>query len=113
MSERDEKGRKRFVSDGCTLAPSLGFDHCCKEHDRAYWAGGTSAERKAADWAFRDCIRENGHPVLARIYSWAVRMGGTPLLPTPWRWGFGLCWPGGNVKSENGTPSEDDPREGG
>ena len=111
MSEPDDKDRKPFVSDGCTFAPSFGFDHCCIEHDRAYWLGGTSEERKAADLAFRDCIHSAGHPILAGIYYWAVRIGGTPLLPTPWRWGFGSAWPDGTREIQKATMTQDEKRE--
>jgi hypothetical protein len=91
-------GLSAFKSDGCsgfpdgTLnQPDLWKRHCI-EHDRAYWTGGTREERKAADLKLRDGIQGEGKPVIARIAYVGVRIGGTPWLPTPWRWGFG--WSG-------------------
>ena len=64
------------------------FESCCDEHDRRYAQGGTKAARKLADLLLRDCIKANGHPVLAEIMYRAVRIGGVPYLPTKFRWGF-------------------------
>jgi hypothetical protein len=81
--------------DGCTLAPEFDFPHCCDEHDTRYWAGGTADERKLADRDLRECILAAGHGVLSNVYYFGVRLGGTPYLPTPWRWGFGWDYPHG------------------
>lgn len=81
--------------DGCSMAPDFDFRHCCDLHDTRYWSGGSAAERKRADHEFRDCIIGTGHPVTARIYYYGVRVGGTPYLPTSWRWGFGWDYPRG------------------
>ncbi len=88
-----EAAPKPFRSDGCTLAPNFDFRHCCTEHDRAYWRGGSREQRRAADRAFRECIEAAGHPMLAKVYYAAVRIAGTPAFPVPWRWGFGWPWP--------------------
>jgi hypothetical protein len=87
-----------FKSDGCscfpdgTLAdPDLWKPHC-RVHDYAYWKGGTCNERKQADLKLRDGIRSEGKPLTAQLAYFGVRIGGTPWLPTPWRWGFG--WSG-------------------
>lgn len=77
--------------DGCTMAPDLDFASCCNAHDEQYWLGGTAESRLAADGELRQCIADHGHPGLANIYYFGVRVLGSPLLPTPWRWGFG--WP--------------------
>lgn len=79
--------------DGCSCVPDINekIRACCDAHDVAYWLGGTRAQRKQADQAFRQCARDAGHPVIAAIYYMGVRMGGVPWLPTPYRWGFG--WP--------------------
>lgn len=89
---------RKFKSDGCTLFfegtpsnPCLWYEDC-REHDLAYWKGGTREERKQADLKLREGIREKGKPVVAFLMYAGVRMGGTPWLPTPWRWGFG--WKG-------------------
>ncbi|MDC0566569.1 hypothetical protein OAP01_00935 [Akkermansiaceae bacterium] len=51
--------------------------------------GGTWKERRDADRKLRDGIRCKGKPVIAQLAYVGVRVGGTPWLPTPWRWGFG------------------------
>ena len=84
-----------FKTDGCSCFPdgTSGipglWERDCEVHDLAYWKGGTCGERKAADLLFRDGIREKGHPLIAELAYAGVRMGGSPWLPTPWRWGFG------------------------
>ncbi len=89
---------KEFRFDGCTLFfegtpsnPCLWNDDC-REHDVAYWKGGTRAERKEADRKLREAIRDKGKPLVASLMYVGVRVGGSPWLPTPWRWGFG--WKG-------------------
>lgn len=84
-----------FKFDGCSCfpegtlkEPDLWEQHCLV-HDYTYWKGGTRNERKQADLKFRDGIRSEGKPVIAQIAYTGVRIGGTPWLPTPWRWGFG------------------------
>jgi len=82
-----------YATDGCSMAPDLNVRACCEQHDRAYWQGGCRADRLRADQALRACIAEHGHPGLARLYFGLVRVGGAPIWPTSWRWGFG--WPYG------------------
>jgi hypothetical protein len=89
-----------FKSDGCSLFVDGTFKdrelwkECCVEHDVAYWKGGTTDERKAADLKFRECIRKTtGDEALARLMYEAVRAGGNPHFPTWYRWGYG--WPQG------------------
>ena len=86
-----------FESDGCSSFPDgsrsepvLWRDECVV-HDYAYWKGGTWKERRNADRKLRDGISRKGKPVIAQLVYLGVRVGGTPLLPTPWRWGFGWC----------------------
>ncbi len=91
------------------------WESCCIEHDRVYWLGETGdgyAKRKAADLELKQCVRETGvqfKPRLAGEYQLhesaveegfelaselmygAVRLGGGPCTPLPWRWGYG--WP--------------------
>ena len=62
-----------FVSDGCSLAPDLVFFDCCEQHDLDY---STNVKRATADKKLCLCIRDTGHPVLARIYWIGVRLGG-------------------------------------
>ena len=67
-----------FKTDGCTAAPDLFWDHCCKAHDFYYRNYKlTQVSRKEADKRLRLCMRKSGS---GRIVSWAywavVRMIG-------------------------------------
>lgn len=84
-------------SDGCTLISwfykyilrckdPVPFVHCCIEHDRAYWYGGTSEQRLAADKALRDCVLAMGYKGWAWFMYFGVRVFGSPRLPFKWRW---------------------------
>ncbi len=90
-----------FESDGCSSFPdgtlsqqALWLD-CCTAHDLAYWRGGTAAERLAADNALEQCVATVGEPEIASIMLTGVRVGGTPYLPTKFRWGYGWPFPRG------------------
>ncbi len=84
-----------FRFDGCSCFPEGTlkkpdlWEKDCLKHDIAYWQGGTRYERKRADQKFREGIRSRGKPMIAQLAYTGVRVGGTPWLPTPWRWGFG------------------------
>jgi hypothetical protein len=86
-----------FASDGCSLFPDGTASQndlwlsCCTAHDYAYWKGGTYQQRLAADNALELCVAAVGEPDVARVMLAGVRLGGTPYLPTTFRWGFG--WP--------------------
>lgn len=88
-----------FASDGCSAFPNGTFEQnelwlaCCHAHDFAYWKGGTWRERIEADEALRDCVVAVGEPQIAELMLAGVRVGGTPFLPTLFRWGYG--WPFG------------------
>lgn len=90
-----------FSSDGCSAFPDgtpaqqTLWLQCCLSHDYAYWQGGTHEERLAADNALRDCVSQTGEPQIAAMMLAAVRIGGTPYLPTRFRWGYGWPWPRG------------------
>ena len=85
-----------YTSDGCSLFPdgtledrSLWCD-CCFNHDVAYWRGGSEKERENADKALRACVLERtGNKVLADMMYDGVRIGGSPVFPTWYRWGYG------------------------
>jgi hypothetical protein len=88
---------KPFTTDGCSAFPN-GTDKqnelwlaCCTLHDIAYWQGGTYQERVNADNALNTCVKQVGEPTIAALMLAGVRVGGTPYLPTPFRWGYG--WP--------------------
>ncbi|NOQ79700.1 MAG: hypothetical protein GQ546_09905 [Gammaproteobacteria bacterium] len=88
---------KPFTSDGCSVFPdgTLVYKEswlkCCIEHDKAYWQGGTYQQRQVADETLKFCVEKIGRPEIAKIMLNGVRVGGTPYLPTSFRWGYG--WP--------------------
>jgi hypothetical protein len=96
------KSIRSFYSDGCSLFPNgdLGdrqlWCDCCFAHDIAYWMGGTSEDRKAADQALRSCVlQRTGSPRLAAVMYDGVRLGGAPWFPNWYRWAYG--WPYGRT----------------
>ncbi len=58
-------------------------------HDLAYWKGGTEEERLQADEALKTCVANVGELKIAEVMLAGVRVGGTPYLPTSFRWGYG------------------------
>lgn len=111
-------------SDGCTVLSwtynlltnkKLSFRSCCVSHDEDYWFGGTRKQRRESDARLRDCIfaHNNGSVVskilyfsLSRVMWVAVRIGGSPKLPFPWRWEFSQPYTtraafGGYVKDQD------------
>ncbi len=90
---------KPFTSDGCSAFPDGTpsqqdlWLQCCTAHDRAYWKGGTYQERMDADLALRDCVAQVNEPEIAAVMLVGVRVGGSPLFPTRFRWGYGWTWP--------------------
>ena len=88
---------KPFASDGCSSFPDGTLEtktlwlSCCTAHDSAYWQGGSYAERLQADNDLRSCVAKTGQPEIAKLMLAGVRVGGTPYLPTSFRWGYG--WP--------------------
>jgi hypothetical protein len=90
---------KPFSSDGCSAFPDGTFTQnelwlaCCTAHDYAYWQGGTYQERKEADIALQNCVAQVGEKEIALLMLAGVRVGGTPFLPTTFRWGYGWPYP--------------------
>ena len=82
-----------FNSDGCSWFPEGDWHECCVQHDFLYWSsrttGGGYRARKKADQALRRCVASRGHPVIAWIMYIGVRIGGSPIWPTKFRWGCG------------------------
>ncbi len=61
-------------------------------HDFAYWKGGHQQQRVDADNQFKLCVEDRQGNRFGAFFMWVgVRAGGTPYLPTPFRWGYG--WP--------------------
>ena len=90
---------KPFTSDGCSAFPDGTFTQqelwlsCCTAHDYTYWQGGTYDERVTADKELQQCVAKVGQPEIAALMLAGVRVGGTPLLPTTFRWGYGWSYP--------------------
>lgn len=88
---------KPFTSDGCSAFPNGTIFQqelwlsCCTAHDLDYWQGGTYEERVESDQRLQACVEEVGEPAIAALMLAGVRVGGTPYLPTQFRWGYG--WP--------------------
>ncbi len=81
-----------FESDKCSLFPDCDYGDCCIEHDKIYYFGGTSKERRRADVKLYRCIKAKKgfhHKIIAPLMYLGVRIGGVSWLPTPFRWGFG------------------------
>lgn len=84
-----------FETDGCSMFPDgtradrTLWQHCCIEHDFAYYVGGPREARREADRALRACVSTSASETLGELMYWGVRLGGTPALPTPFRWGYG------------------------
>ena len=92
---------KPFTSDGCSAFPN-GTLHqkelwlsCCTQHDVDYWKGGTYQQRLQSDMQLKQCVTEVGEPEIALLMLSGVRVGGTPYLPTSFRWGYGWSYPKG------------------
>lgn len=90
---------KPFTSDGCSAFPDGTIAHktlwlkCCKQHDFDYWQGGTYAQRLVSDKQLKQCVSQVGEPTIAALMLAGVRVGGTPYLPTSFRWGYGWSYP--------------------
>lgn len=88
-----------FTTDGCSGGMSRlwrrlfktppPWEGCCEAHDRLYWRGGTAQQRSMADYKLMACVARRGYPGWAFLMWLAVRVGGHPLLPFKWRWGYG------------------------
>ena len=92
------------MSEDCSLAPDITLQ-CCIQHDQAYYYGGSRPDRHSADVAFRQCLQEEGWPVLSWVHYGAVRIGGHPLVPLWFRWGFGLLYAWDQYDQQPPTPA--------
>ena len=90
---------KPFTSDGCSAFPDGTIAHktlwlkCCQQHDFDYWQGGTYVQRLVSDKQLKQCVSQVGEPTIAALMLAGVRVGGTPYLPTSFRWGYGWSYP--------------------
>ena len=81
-----------YKSDNCTFFPDCDYAHCCVEHDKAYYFGGSWKERWRADKKLYKCVAAKKgfqHKIIAPVMWLGVRVGGVSWLPTKFRWGFG------------------------
>lgn len=88
-----------FNSDGCSLFPDGTiidtelWRTCCYTHDLAYWRGGIHLDKLRADENLRQCVlNKTGNSVLARVMYLGVTLGGSPVFPTWYRWGYGWSY---------------------
>ncbi len=99
IESQESERLKPFASDGCSAFPDGSFTQqtlwlsCCTAHDLAYWQGGTYKQRQSADNKLKLCVEKVGEPQIAILMLAGVRVGGTPLLPTSFRWGYGWSYP--------------------
>lgn len=99
------RGQPEFTTDGCSggitwfyrtfLRRDPPWERCCEEHDTHYWRGGSWLDRLKADIGLYECMCHKTTPLRAWIYFIGVRIGGTPWLPTTYRWGYRYDWPRG------------------
>lgn len=88
---------KPFTTDGCSMFPDgvINDDSkwvkCCIKHDLAYWKGGTESERDKADEDLKKCVADTGEEEISAVMHFGVKVGGSPVYPTWYRWGYG--WP--------------------
>jgi len=82
-----------FSSNGCSGFREAKFFSCCFVHDLAFWAGGTWADRRAADLSLRRCIKDISHNfVIADVAYSLTRLGIVP--GTFMNDGWGRAWRG-------------------
>lgn len=102
-----------FITDGCSGGMSWAWrkiarvdppwEGDCVNHDLAYHLGGSRRDRLRVDVVLMCRVAGRGHPFIAIAMFLAVRVGGHPLLPLPWRWGYGWRWPRGYRGNNRGT----------
>jgi hypothetical protein len=93
----DQLPTRPFLTDGCSLWPDGVWQRCCVEHDMRYWCGGSRAMRRRADRLLRECVAAEWKP-FGPAMGWSMQrgvgIGGSPLWPTYYRWGYGRPWSG-------------------
>lgn len=73
---------------------TLPWHHCCVEHDKSYYYGGSREQKIAADKKLKECVaksigKETIALLLGRSMRIAVHIGGQPYFATHYRWGYG------------------------
>ena len=93
-----------FASDGCSVSPDGSWVDCCVLHDIRYWCGGSPEDRSYADRELRECVSEKGYgETHGLITELGVRVGGHPVLPFRWRWGYGHPYSFGYSSDQKGS----------
>lgn len=78
-----------FSTDHCSMFFDGTWADCCIAHDIKYWMGGTEEERTNADEELRQCVGEKDLKALGDMMYLGVRLGGSPLWSTSFKWGYG------------------------
>ena len=88
-----------FSSDGCSQFPDGTFAQknlwcdCCIAHDIAYWQGGSKIKKAQADKGLRTCVfSKTNNQLLADTMYFGVTIGGSPIYPVWYRWGYGWSY---------------------
>ena len=90
-----------FRFDGCSWWPDGSSRECCQRHDYAYWCGGSRERRKEADAELRRCVAEKtGSDAYGWLMEAGVRVGGHPVVPLYFRWGYGHGYSGSYPRAE-------------
>lgn len=58
-------------------------------HDMWYWAGGNEKYKTQSDKELGQCIAKATSKTFGELVTQGVTIGGSSILPTTWRWGFG------------------------
>jgi hypothetical protein len=93
-NQRTTESLRPFESDGCSLFPDncKNVLPCCLAHDLVYWQGGEREKKHQADTNLKHCVAKiSGDSTLAGLMYTGVLIGGNPIWPTHFRWGYG--WP--------------------
>ena len=86
---RKLKPWKNSMSDKCTDFPNGTWGGCCVQHDKAYYYGGSLANKIKADLRLYECVKKKGHPIIATIMWLGVTLFGGPYWPHSFRWNKG------------------------
>ncbi len=54
--------------------------------------GGSKEARKQADQDLQQCVEKLGEKELSNIMHLGVKIGGAPVFPTWYRWGYGWSY---------------------
>jgi len=92
------------MSEDCSLTLDITLQ-CCIQHDQAYCLRGSRPDRHSADVAFRQCLQDEGWPVLSWVSYGAVRIGRHPIVPSWFLWGFWLLYAWGQYDQQPATPA--------